>query len=267
VTTTPRACSPRAFTKRDDLPRYARSAQRLDAVHHRRARADEDHRLGLLGGHPGRDGAVVGLGAVEFFNERGFEAVGLEAGLRTRQAVGAKGVVHMNDADALDAQGVEVGDGFFHLALVRRAHVEHKPGHRLVQHHGARGGPYKGHAVLLQKREEPLRVRCTARHEQADHALLLDQGLGVCQRELGVELVVQRDDLDLLAGHAATGVDVVDVQGRAAHGFGHRGTGRPGDAHRLADEDLRRCGACHRQARGECRDLAKPLCDGHARPL
>ena len=224
--------------KRDDLSVDARCPQRLDAVHHRRPGANEDHGLRLLLRHPGRDRAVVGLGAVKLLDKKRVQLVGLEAGLRAREAIGAKGVVHMHHANALDAQGVEVGDGLFHLALVGRAHVEDELVHRLVEHHGAGGGPHQRHAVLLEQRHDALRVRRAACHEQADHALFFNQRLGVLQRELGVELVVQRNHLDLLAAYATLGIDMVDVEGRALHGFGHRGGGRAGDAHRLADQDL-----------------------------
>lgn len=159
--------------------------------------------------------------------------------MRTGQAVLAEGVVHMHDADALNSQQRKVGDGFLHLALVGRADVEDIAGNGLVQRHGARGGPHQRHAVLVQQRNDALGVGRAARHEQCQHALVLDERAGVVLRQLGVELVVERDEFDLLPVHAAAGVDVVQVQRRAQHRFLDGCRRGPGDADGLTHEQLR----------------------------
>jgi hypothetical protein len=94
--------------------------------------------------------------------------------------------------------------------------------------------------MLLQHGVDGLGVRCAPAHEQGQHAALLDQGAGIGLGLLDVKGVVQGDDFDLFAADAALGVDMVQVELRALHGFLHRGGHRSGDAHGLPNATARR---------------------------
>ena len=105
-----------------------------------------------------------------------------------------------------------MGDRFFGLALVGGAHIKNLRSHRLMQHHGAGGRANQGHAMLLQNRNDALGMRCSAAHEQGDHAAHFYQFACVGGSQLGVELVVQRQDFNLFAMHATLGIDCIDVE-------------------------------------------------------
>jgi hypothetical protein len=111
--------------------------------------------------------------------------------------------------------------------------------HRLMQHHGAGRGRDQRHAVLVQDRNDRLGVRCAPAQEQGQHVLLLHQLARVLGRQRGVELVVQRHQLDLLPVDAAPGIDAIDVQPGAVGCLFHARRDRAGEARRLSDQDLR----------------------------
>ena len=133
--------------------------------------------------------------------------------------------------------------GALGLTLVGGAHIEDVGLDRLVQHHGPGGRTNERHPMLLQHGVDGLGVRCAPAHEQGQHATLLDQGAGIGLGLLDVEGIVQGNDLDFFAAHAALGVDMVQVELRALHGFLDRGRHRSGDAHGLPDAQLREGGA------------------------
>jgi len=133
-----------------------------------------------------------------------------------------------------------------------------------VQHHGAGGGRDEGDLVLGQVRQDGLGVRRGAAHEQRRHLVLLDQLARVLARQLGFELVVQRDQPDLFAMHAAAGVHVVKVQAHAHQRLTHAGGHRAGDGGGLADQDLGLRGhpAHGQQQRGRCAAPGGPHREG-----
>ena len=85
-------------------------------------------------------------------------------------------------------------------------------------------------------------MRRAPAHEQGQHAALFDQAAGIGLGLLHVERIVQCGDFDLLATHAALGVDVVEVELGPGHGLFDRGRHRAGDTHGLTDADLGRGG-------------------------
>ena len=239
----------RVVRQRDDLRPRARRADGLGAFDQRRRRADEHHRLCFGLGQLGRDGAEVGLVAVEFLQQqRLFLDVGKADG-GAGGGIGAEGVVDVPHGNAVHADQAQVLDCAFGLALVGGAHVEHVGVHRLVQGHRAGGGPDQRHLELHQRRQHRLRVRRAAAQEQGQSPVLDDQLARVVARQLGVELVVQRHQLDELAVDAAGGVDGIEVQLGAGGGLLHAGGYRAGECGALADHDLRTSG--ERQREGE----------------
>ena len=235
--------------KRQVLPANAGGLQAANALNHRRARADDQHRLRRGRLERGQQRCEVRLGTVELGHGHGLQAALLQPLARALQTVGAKAVVHVHHRHTRDAHGQQVRHGMPGLALVGGAHVEDVGFDRLVQHDGARGGAHHGHVVLLQHRVDGLGMRCAPAHEQGHHAALLDQHAGIGLGLAYVEGVVQRDDLDLLSGHAALGVDGIEVQLRAEHRFLDGGGDRAGHAHRLPDANLGR-GSLGHQAQG-----------------
>jgi len=213
--------------------------------------------------------AVVGFGAIGLDDGDRLELQALEAFHGAGQAIGAEGIVHMHDGDAVQRDGVQVLDRLLGLGLVAGAHVEHVRVDRLVQQHGAGGRRDERDVVLGQVRQDGLRVRRGAAHEQRHHLVVLDQLSSVFARQLGLELVVERDQLDLLAAHAALGVDVVEVKAHADQRLAHAGRHRAGDGGGLADQDLRLRGAGRgpQQARGRGGETqrSKSSNPGHAR--
>ncbi|EKD98083.1 MAG: hypothetical protein ACD_23C00593G0002 [uncultured bacterium] len=165
--------------------------------------------------------------------------MGLERVQGTTQGIRPKAVLDVDDAYALNPQGVQMRDGLFDLLLVGCAHVEDMAAHWLVQCHCPGGGAHQHHAGLVEQRHNALRVRGAPGHEERDGAMFFDEGPGVFQRQLGVELVVQHHQFDLLAAHTALGVDGIQIKGRALHGLFHSDGCRAGDAHCLPDDDLR----------------------------
>ena len=92
--------------------------------------------------------------------------------------------------------------------------------------------------MFVQQGQDGLGVRGAPVEEQGQDVLVLDQRAGVFRCQLGVELVVQGDQLDFLAIYAAFGVDGVDVQPGTVGGLLHPGrhlAGKPGG---LSDQDL-----------------------------
>ena len=141
--------------------------------------------------------------------------------------------------------------GVTRIALV---HVDDSFGlQRLVKHHGTGGGANQRHVVLLEQRQDALGMRCATGHEQGQYFALFNQGFGVFLGELGVKLVVEGDDLNFLAVHAAFGIDGIDVQVGTEHGFLHCGRNCTGHAHSLANDQLRLGQAMH-QKKSETRD-------------
>jgi hypothetical protein len=114
-----------------------------------------------------------------------------------------------------DPQGVQVFDRLLGLALVGGAHIEDVRRAPLVQHHRAGRGPDQRHAVRLQQRQHRFGVRRATGQEQRQYPALLDQLARVGGRALRIELVVQRDQLELLAGHAAARALTASNQRRA----------------------------------------------------
>ncbi len=171
--------------------------------------------------------------------------------MRTGYAIGAKAVVSVKNADPGDAHGVQVGDGFFGLALVGGAHVEDMFFDGLMQHHGACGRAHQGHTVLFKMGKNRFGVGCSACQKERDHVFFLDQLAGVFGGQLGVKLVVQRDQLDFLSIDAALGIDGVDIQLGAVGGLLDAGTHRAGESCGLSDQNLRLAGVAQsRQGQG-----------------
>jgi hypothetical protein len=88
-------------------------------------------------------------------------------------------------------------------------------------------------------RKHGLGVRGAACQEQRQHLFFLNQLERVFAGQLGIELVVQRDQLDLLPVDAAFGIDRVNVKLGAIGGFLHPRAHGPGESCRLPDEQLR----------------------------
>ena len=186
------------------------------------------------------------------------EFVVLEARECTDQGVGAKGVVHVDHPNALYPKRGQMGNGFFHLALVGRTDIEDVSLHGLVQHHGAGGRAHERHAEFVQQWNDAHGVRRAARHEQCQNAFVDDQRARVGKREFGIEFVVQGQHFDLLAVDTAARIHGVEVELRPAHRFLDGGRGRAAHAHRLPNEQL---GVRPRQEAGEqdaCRDKKFP---------
>ncbi len=224
--------------ERDELrARTGRPEGRI-AFGRRGSRRDHEHGLGLRLHELGRDGGEIGLGPVEALLQHGLELRGLEALERARQSVGAETVVGDDHRDPRDAHRSQVGDGFLGLALVGRAHVEDVAAHGAVEHHRARGGGHEGHIELVEQGDDGFRVRRAAREEHREHVLLLDELARVDERLGRVELVVERDEFDLLPVHAAPGVHRVNVELRALGGFLHARRDGPGEAGCLSHQQL-----------------------------
>ena len=141
-----------------------------------------------------------------------------------------------------------MGDGLFHLDLVGRTNIEDVAAHRLVQCHCAGGWAHQHHAGFVEQRHDALGVWGSPCHEERNGAVFLDEGAGVFQRQLGVELVVQHHQFNFLATHASLGVHKIQVQRRTLHGFFDGDGRRARDAHRLSNDDLR-----HAVASQSCR--------------
>ncbi|MPN38269.1 hypothetical protein SDC9_185793 [bioreactor metagenome] len=139
----------------------------------------------------------------------------------------------MHHGDAGKAQRVQMLHGLLGFRLVAGAHVEHQRVDRLMKHHCPSGRRHQCDPVFGQMRQDGLSVRRGTAHEQGHHVVLFDQAQRVLARQLGIELVVQRDQLDLLAVHAALGVDAIQVQIHTNQRFPHAGSHRPGDCRGL----------------------------------
>ena len=166
------------------------------------------------------------------------ELGGHQALLCARQAIGTEAVIGIDHANACDAHGCQVGHGLFGFTLVGGAHVEHMLAHWLVQHHGPGGWAHQRHAMLVQQRDDGFGVGGAPVQEQRQHVVFFDQLARVFGSELGVELVVQRDELDLLAVDAALGVDHVNVELGSVRGFFHPCSHLPGETCGLPHQQL-----------------------------
>ncbi len=65
--------------------------------------------------------------------------------------------------------------------------------------------------VFVEQRDDCLGVRPAARQEHRHHVLLFNQLAWIFGRQLGVELVVEGDQLNLLPFDATLGIESVDV--------------------------------------------------------
>jgi hypothetical protein len=126
----------------------------------------------------GATGDEVGLGARVLLVQHRLELHAFETGQRAGSTVVAKGVVGLQQRDAVDADQVQVANRAFGFALVGGAHVEDPGVHRLVQQHGAGGRRDQRHLEPVQHRHDGLGLRRAAVEEQRDGALL-DQLLRV----------------------------------------------------------------------------------------
>ncbi len=144
----------------------------------------------------------VGLEAVELLVHHRLDAgIGKALG-RTDESIGAERVVGADDGNRLHA---DLGQMLHHalgFVLIARPDVEDVGVHRLVEDHRAGGRCDQRELGVRQDRKHRLRVRRSAAQEQRDHALV-GQYFRVDDRELRIELVVHRDELDLLAVDAA----------------------------------------------------------------
>ena len=109
----------------DELCTAACGFECPDGVHHGGARANHHDGLGAQFCHGRRNLREVRLAAVKLGNGDRGQFGGGQAFLGALQAVGAKTVVHVHHANAVDAGGCQVGDGALSLALVGGAYVEH----------------------------------------------------------------------------------------------------------------------------------------------
>ena len=92
--------------------------------------------------------------------------------------------------------------------------------------------------MFVQHRKHGLGMGRAPGEEHGRHIPALDQLARVFGSDLGVELVVQRDQFDFLAVHATACVDAVDPQARTIGGLLHARRDGAGEAGRLADQDL-----------------------------
>ncbi|MPM35771.1 hypothetical protein SDC9_82365 [bioreactor metagenome] len=113
-----------------------------------------------------------------------------------------------------------------------------------MQNHGARGRPDQHHAVLVQMGNDGFVVRRAACEEQGGHVLFFDELARVLAGQLGIELVVQRHQLDFLPVHTAPGVDAVEVELGAVRRLLHASGHDAAESGRLPNHDL-----CLRRAR------------------
>ncbi len=117
--------------------------------------------------------------------------------------------------------------------------------------------------MFVQQGQDGLGVRGAPVEEQGQDVLVLDQRAGVFRSQLGVELVVQGDQLDFLTVDTAFGVDGIDVQQCAVGGLLHPGGDLAAKTCRLADQDLGMAGCTGRQREDQARRPQLPLfCHG-----
>jgi len=180
-----------------------------------------------------------GLVRLNFFQYRWLQLGCGQAFLRASHTVSAKAVVGVHNADACDSHGMQVSDGLFSFTLVGRPHVENVFLDRLVQHHGASGRPDQWYAVFFKMRKDGLAVRRAAGEEQRHHILFFDQLARVLARQFGIEVVVERDQFNLLSVDAAFCIDGVNVQLGAIGGLLHASANGTGKACGLTHQDLR----------------------------
>jgi hypothetical protein len=94
------------------------------------------------------------------------------------------------------------------------------------------------------------------------NVVLGDQLARVLRRELGIEPVVQRHQLDALAVDAALSVDMVDVEAGAFGVLLDAGGDRAGEAGRLADHDVGPAGGAGQSGEKAQRKAAAAACQG-----
>ncbi len=145
------------------------------------------------------------------------------------------------------------------LVVVARADVEDVAVERRAQELGAGERPDERHARFGEDRQRRRARRRADVGEEQEHAILLDQLLGVLGGKLRLVLVVERLHLDPPAVDAALRIHVVQVELRAvAHLDAELGR-RSRERGRLPDQDRGRRDAVLRlrsgdhRARGECR--------------
>ena len=134
---------------------------------------------------------------------------------------------------------LEVGEDLLarHLVGVRR--LEHPLAHRLDDLDGA-GKRDERDLRLLEQRHHGQRRAGGGAADHGDDLVLLDQAGGEGARGVGVGAVVVDDELQLLAVHAALGVDLVDVHfERLLLGIAEE-RGRPRDRKNSANFNLSR---------------------------
>ncbi len=222
-------------------------ADQLRSVGYGACRADQEDRLRVRGLDLGDDVGEHRLRAVERGDEDRLLLRLVEAFASAYRAIGAERVVHVHEGDAREADAGEVVHRLLGLSLVGGAHIEDPWVDRPVQHHrpGRRG--HQRNLVFVQQGHDRLRVRGAAIEKQRDDVLFGDQDLGVLGRLLSAELVVHRDQLDLLSVNPARLIDVIDVKPGTHRVFLHPRRDRPCEARGLSDQNLRPQGRCGRK--------------------
>ena len=147
-----------------------------------------------------------------------------------------------------------MGHGFFRFALIRCTHVKDVFAHWLMQHHGPGRGADQSDPVLFEKRHDRLRMGRAACQEHGQHVPVFNQNAGVFGSDFGIEFVIQRYQLDLLAVDAAPGIDGVQVEFCTVGGLLDASPDRPREAGCLPDQDLCKAGLAKRSECGERRN-------------
>jgi hypothetical protein len=127
----------------------------------------------------------------------------------------------MQYRDLVVAGGLQQCDQLFGFELIGGADVEDVFVHGFVKHHRAGRRSDQRHLVLRDQRKDCFVVRRAADQHQCGDLVFLDEffhdgdGLG------DFEVVVARDDGDLLPVHTAVLIDAVDVHLGAPHQLQH----------------------------------------------
>ena len=156
----------------------------------------------------------------------------------------AESIRPRDQRDGREVALLQVGKDFLARHLVRVRRLEHPLAHGLDDLDGA-GKRDKRDLRFLEQGHHGKRRACCGASDHGDDLVLLDQAGGKGARRVGVGAVVVHDQLQLLAVHAALGIDLVDVELERPLLRVAQKRGRTRNRQHRSDLDLRgRCSGC-----------------------
>ncbi len=169
----------------------------------------------------------------------GLEIVRGQGFLHARQSGHAVGVVLVEHGDLFQAEEEELIDDLAGFVVVAGADVENVGIDGRAQPHRAGERADEGNAGLIDQgfgRQGGGRADIA---QQGEHITAVDEGLGIGHGAGRLVAVIEADQLEAAPGHAAVGIDLLEIRLDAHAQPDAELRRRPGERGRLADDDLR----------------------------